>query len=1050
MGAMGSGLSLGTLSIAIQASVDQALQEFQKFGADVGKVIDEQKTKWEGLATVGESMSKLGGALTLGITAPIAAIGAASVSMAADFESSMNKVQAVSSATGADMEAMRQLAMKLGADTKYSAQEAAEGMGNLASAGLTTKQTMDAMPGVLDLAAAGTLSVARAAEVTTDTLGQFGLAASSAGHVADVFAQGAAASAISAEDLAQSMKLVGPVAKLAGLSLEQATTAIALLGNSGVKASEAGTGLRGVIASLESPSKKAAAEINALGVSTKDAAGNLLPLDQIMGQLKESGAGASEIFRIFGREQASVASILMAQSGPAWAAMTKEIDNSEGAAKKMADTLNTGVTGALEQLKGSIETAGIALGQKLEPLVLSLLNAGTQLVNNFLLPAIEWFGNLSPEVQAFALTIVGLAAAIGPVILIAGQMATAIAALAPVLTAIAGAIGVSVVALGGIVIAVAAVVAALVALGVWVYQNWDAIMAVIQSGIATVVAKISEFVGWMAKIVPASSAAGIALKATAQELSLYSDKLAFSAQKHKMAKEASDDTAAAHKKAGEEAKKAGDAHADLAVGLKKTTDEHGKLTTGIGKTKKATEEETKSAKEAKAAKKAQAEALKEAAKEAKACADEFKALNDKNEILYAIAGKLSAAKQKLANDIAAAALSGHNLTKEFGDGVAPAIGKVDTATGLLITKLDALTGTNGLPKVLSQLGEVKLKMDPAVGSIASMDVGLKALGITSAREFTKIAADAQAAYDKVIAAPSATQWERDSAFLKLLEAQRQKMIANGTEIPALMEQQMKDIKDKVDMKAPDVKGAFDGMMSQVSTVITNFAQDISKALWEGDLSWGEKGKKLLISLGEAVTSAFIEPAAKAIAKFITTELADLIGSKGFAGVWDAIKGIGSAIGDLFKSGGAAASAGGGAASAGGGAASAAGGAASAVGGAALGWANLGVSVVSGVVQFFQSSEMNKTLDRIVLHTLQTANDLFNLRRDQWDRHAEYAKWKDDIVGSLWRTESLLGTAVGKLDIIATGSQMTMQLYGTDPTMVATRIATQLRMQGATA
>src|SRR4029434_5456740 len=446
MGAMG-GFSLGTLSVAIQASVDQALAEFQKFGTEVGKIVDDQKKKWEGLATVGESMSKLGGALTLGITAPIAAVGAASVSMAADFESSMNKVRAVSDATGADMEAMRAQAMKLGADTKFSAQEAAEGMGNLAAAGLTTTQTMAAMPGVLDLAAAGTLSVERAAEVTTDTLGQFGLAASSAGHVADVFAVGAGAASINAEQLAQSMKLVGPVAKLAGMSLEETTTAIALLAGSGIKASEAGTGLRGVLASLEGPSKKAAEEIAAHGISTKDAAGTLLQLDEIMLQFKESGAGAAEVFRIFGRENAAVAAALIKESGPAWAEMTTKIDDSEGAAKRMAETLNTGVKGALDQLKGSIETAGIALGTTLEPLVLSLLEAGTKLVNNFLLPAIEWFGNLPEPVKAFALTIVGLAAAIGAVVFVAGQMAIAIAALAPIIVGLAEGIGISVLAL---------------------------------------------------------------------------------------------------------------------------------------------------------------------------------------------------------------------------------------------------------------------------------------------------------------------------------------------------------------------------------------------------------------------------------------------------------------------------------------------------------------------------------------------------------------------------------------------------------------------------
>jgi hypothetical protein len=133
------------------------------------------------------------------------------------------------------------------------------------------------------------------------------------------------------------------------------------------------------------------------------------------------------------------------------------------------------------------------------------------------------------------------------------------------------------------VIAIAAAIAALVALGVWVYQNWDAIMAVIDAGLANIVGKLKDFVDWMAKIVPAGSAAGIALANVAQELSAYSDKLAFNAQKHKLAKDAADDTAAAHKAAGEAAKKSGDEHDGLNTKLGDTKDGHIKL-------KKATED----------------------------------------------------------------------------------------------------------------------------------------------------------------------------------------------------------------------------------------------------------------------------------------------------------------------------------------------------------------------------------------------------------------------------------------------------------------------------
>jgi TP901 family phage tail tape measure protein len=1079
----GSGLSLGTLSVAIVAAVDQALADFQKFGNEVGKVIDEQKTKWEGLKTAGESLSQVGTALTVGLTAPIVAIGAASAKMAGDFEQSLNKIVAVSDATGTDLEVLRQTAMKLGADTKYSAKEAADGMADLAAAGFTTSQVISAMPGVLDLAAAGELGVSRAAEVTAETLGQFGLSAGAAGHVADVFAKGAAASAINVGQLAESMKLVGPVANLAGMSLEQTTAAVALLGNSGLKATEAGTGLRGILAQLESPSKEAAKSLAALGVTVKDAAGNLLPLDQIMKQLKDSGAGATEMFDIFGRESSAAAAILMQQAGPAWAAMTAEIDKSEGAAKKMADTLNSGVNGALEQFKGSVETAGISLGTALAPVIQSLLEIGTKLVNDFLLPAIEWFGSLPAPVQAFVGTIIALAAALGPVLLIAGQLAVAIGALMPVITGIAGVVGVSVVALGGWVIAIAAVVAGLVALGVWVNQNWNGIMAVIQDAVAAVVQKLTDFVNWLAKLVPATSAVGQALHSAAKELGDYSQQAKQSADMNRQLQKTSDDTAAAHKKAAAEAKAAKGAHTDLDTAVKKLTTSQTGLAAGTGDSE---------------------EAQKKAAKAAKECAAEYKQLIDKNDVLYAIAQKLGAEHQKLANYLATAALSGHNVTQEFGDGMAPALAKVDAATGLLIGHFDTLTGSNGLPKVLGKLGQVKLAMDPAVGSIASMNSGLETLGITSAAKFSQIAADAQTAYDKIIAAPSATQWEKDSALLKLLEAQRQKMKANGEEIPALMDQQMADIKAKVEGKAPEVKGAFDGMLNSVSTVITNFAQDISKSLWEGDMSWGEKGKKLLTSLGQAVTSSFIEPATKAISDFITGAIKSLLSGDGLGGVLSSLKDIGSEAVKVFGdkgsglvgegpiSGGIPGGVPGGGSGTGG-----AGGAASAVGSSLTGWISAisgAVTAISSVIGNFQMAGMNKSLDIIVKHTLQTANDLANLRRDDWDRHNEYALWKDDIVTALWGIQGNTGTAIaslqaiethcynasaslagmlddsrtaapatatfmesivnllskiaGKLDVVAAG-QMTMTLNGTDPVTVADRIAGRLRLQGAT-
>ena len=957
MGAMGGGLSLGTLSITIAAAVDQALQDFQKFGSEVGQMIDEQKSKWEGLKTAGESLSSVGTSLTVAITAPLLGVGAAAVTVSEQLNQARVGFTTMLGSGDAAAKMLGDL-QKFAATTPFEFPDLVKSAQRMMALGFTAEQVIPTLRTIGDTAA-GMGQGKEAIDGITLALGQM----QSKGKV-------------SAQEMNQLAE-------------------------------------RGI------PAWKILAE--AIGVSIPEAM-----------KLAEKGA------------------IQASQAVPALLAGMNE--KFAGNMDQMSKTL----TGQWSNFKDTISQALIPIGEALTPALTGLVQ--------LLVPVIEgikematWFGQLPAPVQAFALTIVALAAALGPVLLIAGQLAIAIGALMPAITAAAGVIGVSVVALGGWVIAIAAVVAGLVALGVWVHQNWNAIMAVIQDALAVVVQKISDFIGWLAKLVPASSSVGKALNDAAKELHDYGEQAKGSAEANRILQKATDDQTAATKKAKDEAKAAKPSITVLAD--------------------------------------AQKEAAKQAAalaKETKDCAAEFKPLIEKNDVLYAIAGKLSAAHQKLAQDIAAAKLSGHDITKEFGDGMAPALEKVNTETGLLVGHFDGLTGTNGLPKVLEKLGQVKLAMDPATGSIASMNSGLETLGITSAAKFAQIAADAQTAYDKVIAAPDATKWEKDSAFLKLLEAQRQKMIANGEEIPALMTQQMSDIKASIDGKAPAVTGAFDGFATSVSTVITNFAQDISKSLWDGDLSWKEKGKEALKGLGQAVTSSFIEPATKAIGDFIGGAIKDLLSGDGLGGILSSLKDIGSGFGSIFKGGAAASTPAAGSVPSTGGAGSVASGAMS----SALGWATLGVSVASAVVDFFQGSETNKTLDTIGKHTLQTANDLANLRRDDWDRHAEYAKWKDDILPALWGIQGNTGTAIAslqaiethcynasaaladmlgdsrtsgpaaasfmedvvnllgkmsyKLDAIAAGGGMTMQLYGTDPTTVASKIATQMRLQGGRA
>ena len=181
----------------------------------------------------------------------------------------MSRVKAISGATGDEFEALRAQAKELGATTVFSATQAAEGMENLASAGFTASEITAAMPGLLDLAAASGSNLGTASEIAAAAVRAFGLEASDATHVADVFAEVSARTQAQTEDLGDALKYVGPQAKNAGLSLEQTSAAIGIMSDVGIKGSMAGTTLRSVLQSLQAPTEKAAETMAAYGINAE-------------------------------------------------------------------------------------------------------------------------------------------------------------------------------------------------------------------------------------------------------------------------------------------------------------------------------------------------------------------------------------------------------------------------------------------------------------------------------------------------------------------------------------------------------------------------------------------------------------------------------------------------------------------------------------------------------------------------------------------------------------------------------------------------------------
>lgn len=348
------------------------------FNAALGK----QRETLRGLATWGGRAGlAIGGVFAL-------AIGHA-IRVGAEFESQMARVQAVTGATGREMDSLRSLAIQLGADTKFSAGEAAEAMYELASAGFSVGEMKGAISGTLSLAAASSIDLAAAAEISANALRGFGLDADQSRHVADVLAQAVNSSSVEMSDLQLTMKYIGPVARATGQDFEEMVAAVGLMGDAGIKGEQAGTTLRAGLIRLVKPTKQVKEGLKEVGLTAEEMQGpnGLRSLPELVGELREGMQGltkaeqAHALANIFGTEALS-GMLTVVDAGPAkLQKLTGEFEHSSGASAKAAKTMNDTVSGAADQLTGSLETVEIQLYENFQqPLKEALLEA-TDIVN---------------------------------------------------------------------------------------------------------------------------------------------------------------------------------------------------------------------------------------------------------------------------------------------------------------------------------------------------------------------------------------------------------------------------------------------------------------------------------------------------------------------------------------------------------------------------------------------------------------------------------------------------------------------------------------------
>lgn len=407
-------------------------KEAEAAGKSSGKKLADSLS--QGFKSAGSAMSDIGKKMSLSLTAPLAAIGAKSIQTSADFGVAMASLQVNSGASGKAMEDMRSLAIKMGQDTVFSAGEAAKAMLELSKGGMDPAAISGgALQATMALAATEGMDLAQAATIVTQSMNTFGIEAKDTMTAVDLLAAGAVASTAGVQDLADGMKYVGASASQLGVPMGDAVTALAAMNNAGIDSTTAGTSLNRMLLGLIPTTKKSRDAMKDLGVSFLNQDGSVKSLGEVIEILQDKMSGLTDAERIkalkdmFGVEGMRAASTLLDLNADGWTKLNKQVEKG-GVAGELADARMSGLAGAIEQMKGSIDTAFLMVGDRLTP--------ATKAVTGFITNFVNGFAALSPQTQTFIVNLGLVLAAVGPVLIFVGKLTTAIGAIIPVLAKI--------------------------------------------------------------------------------------------------------------------------------------------------------------------------------------------------------------------------------------------------------------------------------------------------------------------------------------------------------------------------------------------------------------------------------------------------------------------------------------------------------------------------------------------------------------------------------------------------------------------------------------
>ena len=462
--------------IETEESLKSLENEVGSGSAKLAQISTEAGKIGENLTTAGEKM--------LPVTATITGLGTAAVKTAADFDSSMSNVQAISGASAEDMDKLRERAREMGAQTKFSAKEAGDAMGYMAMAGWNVQDMYNSLPGIMNLAAASGEDLATTSDIVTDAMTAFGLAADetttivkdgfskevdNATHFADVLAKAASSSNTNVSMLGESFKYIAPVAGSLGYSVEDAAVALGLMANSGIKASQGGTALRTMLTNLAKPTDSIADAMDYLNISLSNSDGSMKSLKELMDNLRssfgqckmpmeefqqqladieakyesgdltekkynkaledltEKAYGAEGALKakyaatIAGKEGMSGLLSIINTTDAEYQSLINSIYDADGAAEDMANTMQDNLGGQLTQLKSALEELAIAFGEILMPYI----RKAVSVIQDF----VKKLNGMSEGQKKIVATIALIVAAIGPLLIMIGKVATGISAI---------------------------------------------------------------------------------------------------------------------------------------------------------------------------------------------------------------------------------------------------------------------------------------------------------------------------------------------------------------------------------------------------------------------------------------------------------------------------------------------------------------------------------------------------------------------------------------------------------------------------------------------